>query len=580
VGPIREDNATPLSAGPGEPGAAEVRAALERVLASRCFEQAGRSSSFLRFVVEQTLAGQGERLKGYTIAVEVFGRPADFDAQSDPLVRVEAGRLRRRLIEYYADEGRDDPIRLELPRGSYSVVATYSGPGEDVAVPSAVDTPVENAAARNRRRWRRVRSTVVVGILAAGAAVILIQQREVARLVHETPTSATTAATGRPPLAILPFEVLGGEPAAREVAATLREELFLVLDQPSALVVPTETNTDAAPPATGYVLSGSVRESEGEVRITARVVRADTGAQIWSAAYDEPLGGLRSPIGQRRIARLLAVAAEPYGPVFDAELARMRALSAHAQPVGDCVLRYYDYRRQFGAAEYARAVECFELAVVRERNVAEAWAGVALLLADAWAHGFAGQGGSAPTLEKAREAARHAMDLDGGNLHANLALAAVQFFGGADFRDVLERVLTMWPENAEAHAYLGAFLILSGETARGSALVEQAIEWSPQVPSGYHASRALVALREQRYADALASALRIDSRDWAMGQVIVAAAGALAGRADLAERAWARLNEIEPTLVSSTPELLRRWRVEPVLAAELERGFEAAAPSR
>ena len=108
-----------FAAGSPEPSAVEVRAGLERILASRCFEQAARSSKFLRFVVEQTFAGQGERLKGYTIAIEVFGRPPDFDAQSDPLVRVEAGRLRRRLTEYYADEGRDDPVRIELPRGRY-----------------------------------------------------------------------------------------------------------------------------------------------------------------------------------------------------------------------------------------------------------------------------------------------------------------------------------------------------------------------------------------------------------------------------------------------------------------------------
>ena len=153
------------SAGSVEPSAAEVRAELERILASRCFEQAGRSSSFLRFVVEQTLAGQGDRLKGYTIAVEVFSRPPDFDAQTDPLVRVEAGRLRRRLIEYYADEGRDDPVRLELPRGRYYVVSTYHAPAPADAPAAAEvpdmapgEAPVANAAARNRSRWRRIRT--------------------------------------------------------------------------------------------------------------------------------------------------------------------------------------------------------------------------------------------------------------------------------------------------------------------------------------------------------------------------------------------------------------------------------------
>src|SRR6188508_3330271 len=120
-GGTRGDDAAPHDDEPSKPSASEVRAALERILASRCFQQAGRASDFLRFVVEQTLAGSGHRLKGYTIGVEVFGRPADFDAQSDALVRVEAGRLRRRLVEFYASEGSADPVRIQLPRGTYAV---------------------------------------------------------------------------------------------------------------------------------------------------------------------------------------------------------------------------------------------------------------------------------------------------------------------------------------------------------------------------------------------------------------------------------------------------------------------------
>lgn len=101
-----------------QPTADEVRAELARILASQCFAQAARSSDFLRYVVEQSLAGGAERLKGYAIALEVFERPASFDAQSDPLVRVEAGRLRRRLLEYYVAEGYANPVRIDLPRAA------------------------------------------------------------------------------------------------------------------------------------------------------------------------------------------------------------------------------------------------------------------------------------------------------------------------------------------------------------------------------------------------------------------------------------------------------------------------------
>jgi adenylate cyclase len=559
-----------------------VRAALERILASRCFEQAARSSGFLRYVVEQTLAGQGDRLKGYTIAVEVFGRPPDFDAQTDPLVRVEAGRLRRRLIEYYADEGRHDPVRLELPRGSYSVVASHKtakpaeAEGAAVATEPPAATPLEAAASRKRRKWRKLRAVAAVAVIAAAVTAFLFRGGEVANEEHETPAAAVALAF-RPPIVVEPFEPLGGADGMTELAATLTEEVFLVLDGPERLVVPAEVGGTRISTLPGYVLNGRVRAIDGAVRITARIVHADTGTQVWSAAYDEPLDTLRSAAGQRRVARLVALATEPYGPVFDAERERLSAMTAHEPVTHDCVLRYYEYRRAFGAAEHAKALDCFELVTMREPGSAEAWAGLSLLTTDAWAHGFGGHGGSNPLLERAREAARRAMDIDGENLHANMALLAVQYFSGAEFHEVAERILATWPENAEAEAYLGSMFALTGETAPGDALVANAIEWTPKVPSGYYATRSLVALREQRYDEALALALRIDAPDWALGHVILAASAALAGRADLAARARARVMELQPTIATSLPEVLRRWRVEPVMAGELERGFAAAA---
>ena len=536
----------------------------------------------MRFVVEQTLAGQGDRLKGYTIAVEVFGRPTDFDAQTDPLVRVEAGRLRRRLIEYYADEGRDDPVRLELPRGSYSVVASHKTPKlaerepAEVGTEPPAPTPLEAAGARKRRKWRRLRAVAAVAVIAAAVTAFFFRGGEVANEEHVIPAAAIALAF-RPPIVVQPFEAFGAADGMAELAATVTEEVFVVLDGPERLVVPAEVGGTGISTLPGYVLSGSVRAIDGAVRITARIVRADTGTQVWSAAYDEPPDALRSAAGQRRVARLVALATEPYGPVFDAELERVGGMGAHEPVTHNCVLRYYQYRRAFGAAEHAKALDCFEVVTTREPESAEAWAGLSLLTTDAWAHDFAGHGGNNALLEHAREMARRAMDIDGENLHANLALLAVNYFSGGEFHDVAERILATWPENAEAEGYLGAMFALTGETERGDALVADAIEWTPKVPSGYYSSRCLVALREQRYDEALALALRIDAPDWALGQVIIAASTALGGRADLATRARARVMKLNPTIATTLPELLRRWRVEPVMAGEIERGFAAAA---
>ena len=97
----------------------EVRAQLARILCSPEFVVPERVRSFLRYLVEQTLAGRADRLKGYTIATAVFERGESFDAQADPVVRTEAGRLRRALERYYLVEGQADPVLIEVPKGCY-----------------------------------------------------------------------------------------------------------------------------------------------------------------------------------------------------------------------------------------------------------------------------------------------------------------------------------------------------------------------------------------------------------------------------------------------------------------------------
>lgn len=102
-----------------QPSESDIRQALRKVAQSEMFIASPRLSAFLCYIVHQALAGAGGRIKGYTIAVEALGRAADFDPRVDPIVRVEAGRLRRRLDRYYADEGADDPVVIELPLGGY-----------------------------------------------------------------------------------------------------------------------------------------------------------------------------------------------------------------------------------------------------------------------------------------------------------------------------------------------------------------------------------------------------------------------------------------------------------------------------
>ena len=103
----------------GCPNADEVRAALGHMATSEAFRGSPQLVAFLRYVVEATLRGEQDRIKGYTIAVEALGRGDDFNPQVDPIVRVEATRLRRALNRYYDNGGKHDAVRIDLPLGSY-----------------------------------------------------------------------------------------------------------------------------------------------------------------------------------------------------------------------------------------------------------------------------------------------------------------------------------------------------------------------------------------------------------------------------------------------------------------------------
>ena len=97
-----------------------VRLHLEKVLAGKAFAGAKRSQDFLRLIIEHAIAGQLDDLRERMIGAEMFGRPIDYDTANDAVVRVKANEVRRRVAQYYAEEGTDsDVVRIDLPTGTY-----------------------------------------------------------------------------------------------------------------------------------------------------------------------------------------------------------------------------------------------------------------------------------------------------------------------------------------------------------------------------------------------------------------------------------------------------------------------------
>ena len=114
------------------PSPQECLNALSRVSEHPIFRGAPRLAAFLDFVVKETLAGRATSLKAYTIAVAALQRPDDFDPVADPIVRVEAVRLRAALDRYYASAGAQDPVRITMPAGRYIPQFSRRRAGEDI----------------------------------------------------------------------------------------------------------------------------------------------------------------------------------------------------------------------------------------------------------------------------------------------------------------------------------------------------------------------------------------------------------------------------------------------------------------
>ena len=104
-----------------------VLAQLDRILAGRTFAAAARLQELLKYLVTETVSGRGARLNQASIAIDVLGRDEKFDPAVDSVVRVEAGRLRAKLRDYYDEEGRNDPVRIELPKGAYEPRVRFDG---------------------------------------------------------------------------------------------------------------------------------------------------------------------------------------------------------------------------------------------------------------------------------------------------------------------------------------------------------------------------------------------------------------------------------------------------------------------
>ena len=404
----------------------QVREQLERIVSSRHFARSQRLRRFLVFTVEHVLAGTAGELKEYLIGTVVFDRRCEYDPRVDPIVRVEARRLRSRLRSYYADEGAGDSFEIAIPTGTY--------------VPEL------------RRR-----------------------------LAKQTPPKAKTPCVG---LAVLPFANINAGSEEDYFSDGLAEEVLRLLAAVDRLRVvgwhsavqlrghEQNYQTIHEQLKVDYVLRGSVRRAGDRARVTAHLVDAQKGSTEWSDVFDHHIDDvfcLQEKIAQAIVDALkLKLALKSRRPLAHGFSESQRL----------CLLGRFELAKRTPDG-LRRAVQHFDQAVLLEPNHAMAHALSAAACTMLCEYSIVPP---SELMHKARASALQALSLDADSTEAHTALALITAYdwNWSEAEALFRRAIDLNPNFAEARHWFGSdLLVLHGRFEEALEQVRMAFELDP-----------------------------------------------------------------------------------------------------
>ncbi len=484
-----------LSSDWGGPSPSDIMEQLELILASPEFKVSDRIRRFLIYVTNETLAGRAERIKAYSIATEVLGRDPNFDLQNDPVVRIEAGRLRRAMERYYFVAGQGDRVLIEIPKGGY--VPHFSWRSLDPSTGHMQTAQHAALAVSTRPKPRTPWVWALTGVMAL--VVVGVGMSQVWR-------SDRTDGPVRPALVVTPFANLSPGSEAGLLAAGVTEEVLVQLARFKELSVyvreaPSKTPSAVpAPVAAGrgreFVLEGSIRTSDGRLRVSSRLLDGATAAILWSRVYDADLRvsdilGVQSDIA----AKVATAVAQPYGIVFDTSQVRAEDGRPESFDAYQCTLRFYRYKQSLSQAEHVPTRQCLEQTTARYPNYSTGWAMLSYLYLDEDRFQLNRRPGAPDPISRARNAALRAVELDPENVRAQQALMTVLYFSQepVEALRIGERALALNPNDTELLGEYGSRLAQAGQWKRGFDLLDQAVARNPGRSSYYVGVQALAA---------------------------------------------------------------------------------------
>lgn len=535
----------------------------KRLLADPRLHVSDRHRAFLKYIIDAFFNGRTDAVKAYSIAIDVFNRPQSFDPSSDPIVRIEATRLRETLQKYYELIADEPGARLEIPRGRYIPVFVE----RDCAAPETRDEPKpaeesaehDKSASPLQSSWRYALAGGIVLAVASVSIGLLYQMATPKVLDTQKPFVSLSMSTAQK-------DAEAGEAVLEDLAMSLaRFGTVRLRPDTTEMALSTSGSEQSA-------YSIKIRYSEGSdaISIWWQVSDVHSGEAIWTDQELRPAeGGMRDDVMRDLVSRLSRKISGPAGVVNTAELRRRIPESA----IGNiCVLRgeYAIDRRDTGALRAARP--CLEATVSADPKNFEAMAALARVML--WTSRTTGDDAY---LTRSLDLANRAASISPTSSRTSLAQMATYYqFGQIDAAVAAgRRGAALNPENAELVGSLSLVLFLDGSWQEGVELADKAIEVAGEPVRDASFVKILDAYRREDFREAVSLARHLPAADTPTTVLKLAAIARMGDRsATDKEIASARLQH--PDLDRTISAMFSGRRYDRDLEAALRRGITEA----
>jgi adenylate cyclase len=436
-----------------------IIAQLEKIVGSEEFNGSYKLQRFLSFIVLETLENRADNLKQYNIAVNAFDRAKNFDANLDPIVRIQASRLRSSLISYYLNTGKEDIILIDIPKGSYK--PSFS---ERIASVSSIETPPFNDSE----------------------------------------------------IAVEAFKNLSGDDAKQYIVDGFTEELLLELaryDHLTIIRLPSIAGEiNLAQRFARFVLRGSIRFDNARIKLVVLVEDIKEQDIIWSKKFDLPITPGELINSQEEIAKSVAntIGDVIGGIVVKRLLKESRQRTIDNMIAYDALLKFYYYQKVPMPERYLDALEITNKVLSKDQENGICWAILSDLAIDSIALGL--DMTNKDGFDKALLYALKGVEYE-PNMQLTRTYLSYAYLMNNQFDKVIEEADKAIDLNPNAAFYVGSLgwlMALAGSWEKGLSYIEEGIYLNPGYPLWYHQATCLHYLGMNDFESALLEANKLN----------------------------------------------------------------------